>query len=110
MQLQRVWMHEWWSWPSAQISEPCGKCRPLDKQGGAAEQSLPRTATEVLKEAESELVTKEVAEQGGVVRGGTAAKVQVCFIFQCSSSLGKVTRSMQSDADCIDHSHNVETI
>ncbi|KAK9868717.1 hypothetical protein WJX84_011409 [Apatococcus fuscideae] len=50
--------------------------KPLDKQTAVADQGQLGTATEVLKAAESELVTKEVAEQGGVVRGGTAAKVQ----------------------------------
>ncbi len=42
-----------------------------------AEKKLPDTATEVLKAAESELVTNEIKEQGGVIRGSTAAKVQV---------------------------------
>ncbi|KAK9841494.1 hypothetical protein WJX74_006743 [Apatococcus lobatus] len=50
--------------------------KPLDKQRGVSQQNLPGSATAVLREAESELVTREVAEQGGVVRGGTAAKVQ----------------------------------
>lgn len=62
--------------------------RPLDKQTAVADQGQLGTATEVLKAAESELVTKEVAEQGGVVRGGTAAKVQVCAgVFPAMPSL-----------------------
>lgn len=62
---------------------------------------MPGTATEVLKEAESELVTKEVAEQGGVVRGGTAAKVQVCNIVQYKllpdDHLGDMDNILSSD-------------
>ena len=43
----------------------------------AAGDNLDETGKQILMDAESELVRQEVHEKGGVIRGSTAAKVQV---------------------------------
>lgn len=75
---------------------PCTECscRPHDKQvNGAAD--IHQAGVDILKDAESELVRQEVRDKGGVVRGSTAAKVQVPGLLCCISDSFKSQRHRQ---------------